>query len=40
MDHDPVDKWECLRSKLIKNIQGNINNVLETRCALYKKAQN
>ena len=34
--NDPVDKWECIRSKLIENIQGNINNVLETRCKVIK----
>lgn len=40
-DHnDPVDKWECIRSKLIKNIQGNINNVIETRCKINEILQN
>ena len=40
-DHnDPVDKWECIRSRLIKNIQGNINNVIETRCKINEILQN
>ena len=29
---DPVDDWECLRAKKIEKIQGNINQILNTRC--------
>ena len=30
---DPVDTWECKRANLISNIQGNINKILQNRCA-------
>ena len=30
---DPVDAWECKRAILISNIQGNINKILQNRCA-------
>ena len=29
---DPVDKWECERSKKIEKYQGNFNNILKERC--------
>ena len=30
---DPVDEWECERSKRIERIQGNENPVVKERCA-------
>ena len=29
---DPVDEWECERSKMIEKIQGNMNEVVMMRC--------
>ena len=29
---DPVDDWECLRAKKIKEFQGNLNIILHQRC--------
>ncbi|MCP5499782.1 MAG: endonuclease [Leptospiraceae bacterium] len=29
---DPVDKWECERARLIKEIQGNENSIVEEAC--------
>jgi deoxyribonuclease-1 len=28
----PVSAWECKRAKRIEKLQGNVNNVLKTRC--------
>ena len=30
--NDPVDLWECSRSKTIEKYQGNTNNILKKRC--------
>ena len=30
--NDPVDLWECARSKTIEKYQGNTNNILKKRC--------
>ena len=29
---DPVDAWECERTRQIRKIQGNANSVVESRC--------
>ena len=31
--NDPVSSWECFRSKIIKQYQGNINNILKVKCS-------
>jgi deoxyribonuclease-1 len=28
----PVSSWECKRAKRIEKLQGNVNNVIKTRC--------
>jgi len=34
---DPVDDWECRRINKIQKIQGNINQVISSRCQNRKK---
>ena len=34
----PVDKWECERASRIAKLQGNKNNIVESRCLIDVKS--